>query len=424
MLTDRFKSLCSSRYVLNLGWLGGAELVQRVSRLATTVVLARNFSAADYGMVSAIYSIFAFANVISVRGGIAAKIIQSNEEDLEEVCNTAYFLNWILMGALFVAQCALSYPIAQFYNDTKLVFPICAVGLVYLILPTFMVRSSLLERQNLLKVRAWCKSAQAIVANIIIVLLALRGLGVWSIVLAMVVGHLVWIPIIGRFSDWKPKQKTPTFQQWRPILRFGGKRLGVDLLNRLRQEMDYLIVARFLGLEALGIYFFAYSAGIGISQSIINSFAIAWYPFFCEVRRDSKLLRVRFLKSLKTIALTIFPLVILQSCLAPFYVPIIFGEKWEGAIPILILICLSAIPLALEKAISALLQATDKIEVDIRWNIFFSIAFAGILVVSARQGVVPLAIAVLVSRWIFIPGFAFYVMRYLFPRSYQQTSQP
>ncbi len=420
---DRIKSLFSSRYVLNLGWLGGAELVQRFARLATTVVLARNFSAADYGMVSAIYSIFAFANVISVRGGIAAKIIQSNDEDLEDVCNTAFFLNWILMGSLFLVQCALSYPIAQFYNDTKLVFPICAVGLVYLILPTFMVRSSLLERQNLLKVRAWSKSAQSIVANVIIVILALRGFGVWAIVFAMVVGHLVWIPIIGRFSDWKPKPGRPTFRQWRPILSFGGKRLGVDLLNRLRQEMDYLIVARFLGLEALGIYFFAYSAGIGISQSVINSFGVAWYPYLCEVRRDPQALRSRFLKSLKTIAFTILPLVIVQSCLAPFYVPIVFGEKWEDAIPILILICLSAVPIALEKALSALLQATDKMAIDIRWNIFFSIAFAGILVVSARQGVLQLAIAVLVSRWIFIPGFAFYVMRYLFPRPYQ-TSQP
>lgn len=421
MLIDRLKSLFSSRYVLNIGWLGAAEVVQRVARLATTVVLARNFTAADYGMVSAIYSIFGIANVISVRGGIAAKIIQAKDEELEEICNTAYSLNWILMVTLFISQCALSYPIARFYNDTKLAFPICAVGLAYLILPIYMVRSSLLERKNLLKIRAWCKSAQSIVANSIIVILALRGFGVWSVVSAMVVGHLVWVPIISRFNKWKPNKNIPRFRQWRPILSFGGKRLGVDLLNRLRQEMDYLIVARFLGLEALGIYFFAYSAGLGISRSIINSFASAWYPYFCEARIDANLLRGRFFKSLKTIALTIFPLVIVQSCLAPFYVPIVFGEKWESAIPILILVCLSAVPLALEKAISALLQATDKIEVDIRWNIFFSIAFGGILVFSARQGVLQLAIAVLVSRWIFIPIFSFYVIRNLLPRSYKTS---
>lgn len=421
MLVDRLKSLFSSQYVLNIGWLGGSEIVQRVARLATTVVLARNFSAADYGMVSAIYSIFALANIISVRGGIAAKIIQSDEEDLEEICNTAYALNWILMCTLFITQCALSYPIARFYNETRLVLPICAVGLIYLILPTFMVQSSLLERRSFLKVRAWCRSVQSILANAIIVILALQGFGVWSVVSAMVIGHLVWLPIISRFSDWKPRKGIPTFQKWRSILSFGGKRLGVDLLNRLRQEMDYLIVARFLGLEALGVYFFAYSAGLGISRSVINSFATAWYPYFCEAQRDPGLLRSRFLKSLKTIGVTILPLVIVQSCLAPFYVPIVFGEKWESAVPILILICLSAVPLALEKAVSAFLQATDKMAVDIRWNIFFSIAFAIILAAAARQGVLQLAIAVLVSRWIFIPGFSFYVMSSLMPRSYKAS---
>lgn len=413
MLIDRLKSLSSSRYILNIGWLGGAEVVQRIFRLATTVVLARNFSAADYGMVSAIYSIFGFANIISVRGGIAAKIIQADEDELEDVCHTAYSLNWLFMSSLFILQCVLAYPLALFYNDVKLVLPICALGATYLILPTFMVQSSLLERQNQLKVRAWCTAAQSVLTNVVIVIMAWQGFGVWSVVCAMVAGHLVWTPIVSRFSQWRPAKK-PSFAKWKPILSFGGKRLGVDLLSRFRREIDYLIVARFLGLEALGIYFFAYSAGIGISQSIINSFSVAWYPYFCEVRQDRDLLRTRFWKSLKTIGLTILPLVILQSCLSPFYVPIVFGDKWSGAVPILILICLSAVPIALERAVSRLLQATDQIGLDIRWNIVFSSIFALILFYTVRFGVVPLAISVLVTRWLFISLFAVYVTRKMF----------
>ncbi len=410
MLIDRLKTFASSRYASNIGWLGGAELVQRIFRLGATVVLARLFSKTDYGMVSAVYSVFEFANVISVRGGISAKVVQTDDDELEEVCQTAYSLNWIIMGALFVIQCLLAYPIALYYKNTSLVLPICALGLSYLIIPAYIVQGALLDRRNLLQVRAWCMSAQAIVSNLIIMAMAFLGYGVWSVVWAIVISYLVWYPIVAHFSDWKPK-KFPYFRAWRSILNFGGKRLGVDLLNRFRQDADYLIVARFLGLSDLGVYFFAYSAGIGISQSIINSFASAWYPYFCEARRDRAQLRERFLRSLKTIALTIAPLVILQSCLAPFYVPIVFGDKWVDAIPILIIICISAVPMALAQATSKLLQSMDEIGLDIAWNTAFTLIFITALVIAVPHGILPLAITVLVVRWMFIPVFTLFILK-------------
>lgn len=416
MLFSRLRTLFSSRYVLNIGWLGAAELVQRVFRLGTTVVMARLFTTADYGMVSAIYSIFELANTVSVRGGIAAKVIQADDDELEEICQTAYSLNWIIMTGVFLLQCLLSYPIARYYQDTRLVLPICALGLSYLVIPTYMVQATLLDRQNLLHVRAWCVSAQAIVSNTIIVAMAWLGYGVWSVVWAMVLSHLVWYPIINRLSHWRPK-RFPHFSEWRSILSFGGKRLGVDLLNRFGQDADYFIVARFLGLEALGIYFFAYSAGIGISQGIINSLASAWYPYFCEVRRDSKQLRHRFVNSLKSIGLTIFPVVLLQSFLAPFYVPIVFGQKWvdEGAIPILIIICLSAVPMALAQSTSRLLQAIDEISLDIAWNAVFITVFVGSVFISVQQSLLHLAVTVLAVRWLFMPCFTLFILRTKLP---------
>ena len=416
MLIDRFKKIASSRYALNIGWLGGAELVQRVFRLGTTVVLARFFSKTDYGMVSAIYSIFEFANVVSVRGGISAKVVQADDEDLDEICQTAYSLNWLIMGSLFLLQCALSYPIALFYKNTSLALPICTLGLSYFIIPTYIVQSSILDRQNMLQVRAWSMAAQAIVSNTILMVMAFLGYGVWSVVWAMVISHLVWYPIISNFCKWKPK-KLFYFKAWRGILSFGGKRLGVDLLNRFRQDADYLIVARFLGLSDLGSYFFAYSAGIGISQGIINSFSSAWYADFCGARSDRLMLRGRFIRTLKTIGITIAPLVVLQSCLAPFYVPIVFGDKWIDSIPILIIICLSAVPMALAQATSQLLQSMDEIGLDIAWNTIFTLVFVAALLISVPYGILPLAVTVFAVRWLFIPACTFFILQRRLPKN-------
>ncbi|NEQ16493.1 MAG: oligosaccharide flippase family protein [Moorea sp. SIO3E2] len=104
MLINKFKQLSSGEFIRNAGWMGIAELVNRLSRLATTVTLARMFTPQDYGLVSAIYTTFEFGNVLILRAGTESKIIQASEQELEAVCNTSYWLNWIFGGLMFVIQ--------------------------------------------------------------------------------------------------------------------------------------------------------------------------------------------------------------------------------------------------------------------------------------------------------------------------------
>ncbi len=80
MLTQKLKHLSSDRFIRNLGWLGAAELINRIFRLLTTVTLARVFSPYDYGMVSVIYTVFDIAGSLSLTAGIRAKIVQTDEK--------------------------------------------------------------------------------------------------------------------------------------------------------------------------------------------------------------------------------------------------------------------------------------------------------------------------------------------------------
>lgn len=124
MLIKKIKQLLSSQFIRNVGWLGTAELVNRIFRLGTTVTLARMFSSQDYGAMALIYTIFEFANVFTLRGGIGAKIIQANEQDLKIICNTSFWLNLILGISVFLCQCIAAFPIAQFYGNQQLVWQI------------------------------------------------------------------------------------------------------------------------------------------------------------------------------------------------------------------------------------------------------------------------------------------------------------
>jgi O-antigen/teichoic acid export membrane protein len=122
---------------------------------------------------------------------------------------------------------------------------------------------------------------------------------------------------------------------------------------------------------------------------VIQSFTWSLYPHLCEVRDNLGEMRQRYFKSLKTIALIIVPMVVLQSSLAQFYVPIVFSSKWLPAIPMLVMICLSAIPRPFAEAASMLLQSVGKGRLDLYWNAIFTTLFIGCLILASMAWPLP-----------------------------------
>jgi teichuronic acid exporter len=102
--------------------------------------------------------------------------------------------------------------------------------------------------------------------------------------------------------------------------------------------------------------------------------------------------------------------------LAPFYVPIVFGQNWVPAIPVLILICLSAISRPFADAASQLLVAIGKPNLDLRWNIIFTGIFAAALLIEVQGQVFGVVTSVLLVHLICLPIFTFWVTIFVFPR--------
>ena len=414
-LAERWKQRFSNPFIRNASWLGSAELANRIFRLGTTVTLARLFTPADYGLLALLYMVQSFSSVLTFGAGMGDKIIQVDQESLEETCNTAYWLNWILCVSIFIVQCLLSFVIARVYQNNQLILPICMVGLKYLTLPIFNVQLSLIKRENRLKILALIHVCESMIANILTIILAILGLGIWSVVWATVMSIAARIVVSYWHHPWRP----PTIfhlGKWQEIFGFSFNVLGVRLLDKLRLNLDYLIVGFFWNEEILGLYFFAFNAGIGISKNVINVLVSSLYPYLCEVRTHLKALRGRYFHSLRRMMLVIVPLVILQSLSAPIYVPIIFGPQWENAIPILQLVCLSAIPLSIAVSVNQLLNALDKTRINLIWNGIYTILFAIALLFSIKFGVMTVAIAVLIAQCSTLL-FSIWAMRYVFKAS-------
>ena len=409
-LSQRLKS----PFARNLGWLGLSGAVIRVTRLLTTIVLARFLTSHDYGLVAIILTINDLVRVFT-RNGIGTRLVQAKGENVKQLAQSAYWLNWLISIALFIIQCVASFPIAWFYRDEQLILPICTMAISLLLLPHGLVQAALIQRENRLKAIAVVEMVQFSTDNVLSLIFAFAGWGMWAIIIPKLLVPPIWVYIMLKNHSWRPKLKF-TAVGWGDLLRFGRNVLGVELLNNLRGNLDYLIVGRFLSIEALGIYYFAFNAGLGISLGIITSIKSALLPHLCDARSNTAQFKERYFSSLKTISFIIFPLVLLQSSLAPIYVPIVFGEKWIPAIPVLVLICLSAIPRPFADSASQLLIAVDKPQIDLLWNIIFTILFTLALLIGVQWQSIGVATTVLIVHAACLPSFAIWATQYVFRR--------
>lgn len=399
MTIDRLKQIFSGVYLRNVGWMVSAEIANRIIRLLSTVVLARMFSPQDYGLMAVIYTISDFFQVFTLRGGVGAKIIQADERDLNAICTTAYWLNWIVCGSLFAIQCAIAILLPYFAYDPHLTLPLCLLSLTYLAYPLFIMPLILLERENRLKSAAVCNVVASLVTTVLIATFVLLGMGIWAIVWAILLTAPVWIILTRKFHPWRPPLRF-SLERWPDVLSFGSNLLINDLLIKVRSNIDYLIVGKYLGVEALGMYYFAFNGGSGITLGILNTFMSPLYPYICAVKNDYRQFKQRYFSSLKKVSIILVPIVLLQASLAPIYVPIIFGQKWNSAIPVLILICLSVIPAIYSWAALLLLNAIAKTHISLYISMTSTTIFIISILAVVRHGIIWVAIAVFLNSLI------------------------
>ncbi|MBU7583567.1 MAG: lipopolysaccharide biosynthesis protein [Nostoc sp. TH1S01] len=415
------KRLFQDRFIRNIGWMGAAELVIRVFRLVTTVILARFLSPEDYGLAAIVLMTYEFIRVFT-RNGIADKIIQADASEVEDLCRTAYGLNWLIAGVLLIVQCLASLAIAKFYNNSQLILPICLIAITYLIYPLGMVQTALIRRENRLNILALITSVQVSTDNVLTAILALSGMGMWAIVLPKFLVAPIWIILAFKYHPWRMTQSL-SFAKGRQITSFGSRVLGIELLSIFRENVDYLLIGRFVGVQALGVYYFAFNAGLGLSLSVINAIRVSLFSDLCDLNSQASLFAQRYMQSLRKIAVIIVPLVIFQSSLAPFYVPLVFGNQWveRGALPILILICCSALSRPFADAASLMFRAFGQPQIELRWNLIFTVCLATAIWIGTQWGILGAAIAVMTTHLTLQPLYTLWATRQTLPKFVQEA---
>lgn len=403
LLMRRGRAILADPLLRGFGAFGSAELANRGVRLITTIIIARQLAPDIVGEAALALTLFELIRVLNSIG-VGQRIIAAKEEDLEAVCNMAQRLFWIWSGVLVALQLGVAAVLYGVFDQTGPAAKLAALSLVYLLMPAGLVHCFLAMRDGLNARLARTAASQAISDHLLTAVLLLIWPNSWSIVLPKLLTAPIWLVMTRRNRPWQANRQAG-YACWRSMIRYGGGVLAADGLTALRQQGDNLIIAATMGSSALGAYFFAYNAGLGIFTSLVGGFGTVSFPMLCAAESGPE--RHKVLRKIVAGALILFiPLIAAQSLLAPYYVPLIFGEHWGFAAPLISILCLAGFAQLASVLTANWLRAEGRVRSDAGRSLMSCICALGGLYLGTLTGSLPIAVIGLVAGTLFAAGIA------------------
>ena len=315
---------------------GSAEAATRMVRLAAILIVARQISPVMLGTAALALSVFELIRVLT-NVGIGQRIIVARDDELESICRAASRLFWIICIGVMLIQWGVSAIAFLAFDFGEAAVMLAVLCLVYPLMPAGLVQIFLAMRAQRMGATARIVAAQNIADSALTIALVVIWPSAWAIVLPKLLTAPVWLVLARRTHPWSANRAVPHA----PTNAFAI--LGSAILDAARLNADKLLVGAFLGTEALGLYYFAFNAGLGITQSLVSACNLVLFPHLAKINGHA--LESEFRRAFITGLAVLMPIVAAQALLAPFYVPIVFGENWVAATPYLALLACAALPL-------------------------------------------------------------------------------
>ncbi|WP_076542880.1 oligosaccharide flippase family protein [Shewanella sp. UCD-KL21] len=406
----------------NLMWLASAQFSGRIVRLAASVITARLLTPEIFGQVAITLTLFELI-CTPTRRITSAALIRMNDTEFKDNLASANVINFGVCLIAFALMSLISLPLAYYYQDSQLVLPILFVASSYLLLPFGMLYATVNLRNNNMRKVASANLWQTVGDGILTAILALSGFGLWAIIIPKVVMVLVWIYLHKNGNPLPTFTQKASVKNVKSILSFSIPVSSSDLINTLRQSIDYLVIGYFMGVEALGVYFFAYNVSLGISLGLVQSFGTAFYSHLCSddkiasnAANSQQLAKQKFRHSVMAISAITAPIIILQTTLAPFYVPFVYGEQWltTDAISVFIFLCLSGLVRPMAEAASQLLLAHGHSRLNFKLNLAITALLTLVISVASQFSLSTVALSVMMTYLIIMPWLCWYSSRISF----------
>jgi O-antigen/teichoic acid export membrane protein len=406
--------------VSGLGWSLGAQLLRQGSQFLITVLLARLLMPREFGLVAMVVVFSGFASLFSDLG-FGPALVQRQDIEQRHYCSV-FWLN-VVFGIVLAGILAGASPlIAKFYREPRLIPIVLLVGLCFPINSLGLVQKASLTRQMDFRALGLIDIGNVTISGIIAIVLAWRGLGVWSLVCQMLCMTIFEVVGLWWFSSWRPRV---SFDRTaiRELLGFSSHLTGFTAINYWYRNGDNLLVGKFFGSAALGIYSRAYNLMLLPLTQVTYVVSKVMFPALSRLQDDKARVRSIYLRSIAMIALITFPLMLGLLVVADHFILAIYGNAWAGVIPILRVFCVLGMVQSISSTAGWIFQSQGRTDWMFWWGIICALLSIGVMMLGVRLGSAMAVAACLTAIGILLTPPAFSISGKLIDMTLRDVAQ-
>lgn len=345
------------RTIRTVKWSTIDRVSAQVIYAAVGVVLANELSKEDFGLVGALTIFQAFAMIL-VDSGFGAALLQKKTPE-ERDYSTVFWFNLIVSLALYTTLFFCAGPIARLFHDGRLVAMSRVMFAAFVVNGLGIIQTNRLTKEMNMRPVAWANIIALAASGGLGVGLALGGFGAWALVWQTLSIAVVKTLILWTWGRWWPKMHFSR-QTFREIRRIGGSVLSSSVLNTSCLQIYNFVIGAFYSLPLLGVYTQADRWSKMGSASITQIMMSSFVPLLAGVQ-DSAENFIRYLKRVNRFsAFVVMPFMMWLTVAAAPIFHLLFGNKWDEAIPLFQILMVRGIFVVLTSLYNNFLLARGK----------------------------------------------------------------
>jgi O-antigen/teichoic acid export membrane protein len=380
----------------------GGQGVSFLLQIGSTAILARLLMPEQFGLIGMVAAFTGFAQIFKDLG-LSQATVQQKDLTHEKVSN----LFWInvcfgLLAAIVVAS--LSPLIAWFYGDVRLKNITIALSLSFFFSGLGVQHQALLSRKMCFNHLTMIGIIAMFLGSLTGIIMALMGFDYWSLVMKNIstsfyVTAGTWY--MCRWIPGSPSRRAGIGS----MLKFGADITGFNIVNYFSKNIDNILIGRFWGASALGLYDRAYRLMYLPMQRFRFPMTKVAFPALSALQNDPEKYRTYFKKLNEILAFVCMPLVMYLGIYSENIIRLILGEKWTEAAVIFRILAISAFILPVISTPDLVLQTFGLTRRYLIWGLVSSFITVIAIFIGISWGAVGVATAYTIRMYvIFFPS--------------------
>jgi PST family polysaccharide transporter len=369
-------------------WAFFAATGKRVVTLVGLTVLARILAPHDFGLLGFAMLYITFAETIGDFGSSMALVYWPDRRD--DAAQVTFVIN-VVAGIFWGVVTLLLAPyIANFFHAPHGVAIVRALSPALLLKFLGNTHDALAQKDLRFRARSIPELALAAGKISIAIVLGRLGFGAWSLVWGQLGALFLWTALLWITVPWRPSLRLP-LDLVRPILRYGRNIVAVNVLAAVLFDVDLMVVGRFLGVTALGLYQMAARIPEATVMVVLWVVSKVLFPAFANLRAAGEDIRAAYLVAVRSVSALTLPAAAGLALLAEPIILVFFGPKWIAAAPVLSFLALYVGVRSVDHHAGDVLKATGRADMLALLNLMKTVLIVPAVIAGAMHSAVAVA---------------------------------